>query len=142
MKPLSPEPHNEPLPNPMHEVFCIERAAGMAVEDAGVIISIDDPMPPEAGEFAPARRNRVQRQALRRLNTRLKLLALIERGLGEEDHAFLLRNRRAAAELTWARDLVVCGGLEPEYDEGSGRLLTPWTKQEQSASTTNGGVTP
>ena len=121
----------EPLENPRHEIYAIERAAGLSEDDAMFVSGAAWVMPREPGEKVTPTKSRVQRQTLRRIDARLSVLAEIERGLDEAKHAeFLSRNRRATAELRWFRMVVDHSGVEPDFD-ADGNLIPPRTRTKQ-----------
>ncbi len=133
------EPGSIPLQNPRHEIYAVERAAGLCEQDAEFVAGTAWVIPMEPGESVSPTRTRVQKQTLRRVDARLKVLAELERGLnGVQDREFLLRNARVRAELSWFKLVVECSGIEPEFDE-AGRFIAP-PKRKQSATPTNGGV--
>ena len=57
--------------------------------------------------------SRVRRESLRRVDARLRIPTKLQRGLDETDGAFVVRNRRAIAEMRWIRMVVDASGVEP-----------------------------
>jgi hypothetical protein len=133
-----PNPGSVPLKNARHEIYALERAAGLSETDAGHVAGVAWTMLQEPGERLQGRHSIVQRQALRRLDARLGVLNEIQRGLDEVEYReFLLRNKRAIAELSWFRMIVSNSGIEPPEDS-NGNLILP-TKHKsngQSAAVT------
>ena len=62
------EDGSEPLANPKHEIYALERAAGLSEEDARGVASLDWAMPLEPGEKVTPTRSRIQKQTLMRIS--------------------------------------------------------------------------
>jgi hypothetical protein len=123
-----PRDGTQPLAHPRHEIYCVERGAGLTEEDALHVSGAAYTMSREPGEKV-FKASQLQKQILRRVNARLKLLRFIEDGLDLIEHSgFIIRNRRAAAELNWFRLVVECGGVEPDEDETGNLILLENTK--------------
>lgn len=106
---------SDALQDPRHEIFAIEKSAGVAEELALKVAGVGCVLPREPGEFGGLRRSRIARQALARLDVRIRVLALLGRELEGHDR---LRHLRAIAELRWARAILEGGGIEPsEWQE-------------------------
>ena len=119
------EPGSVPLENARHEIYALERAAGLSKTDAEYVAGVGWAMLQEPGERLQGRHNTVQRQALRRLDARIAVLKEIQTGVDEVEYReFLLRNNRAIAELTWFRMIVSNSGIEPPEDD-DGQLILP-----------------
>lgn len=124
-------PGSQPHRNPRYEIYCVERAAGLSEQDALNICGAEFPLLMQPGEKTTPTRSRVQRQILKRLDTRIAAIDECERGVDrEEHHEFILRNSRARAELDWIRLVVLNGGVEPELDD-DGAPLPPATTAKQ-----------
>ena len=120
-----PNPGSVPLENARHEIYALERAAGLSKTDAEYVAGVGWAMLQEPGERLQGRHNTVQRQALRRLDARIAVLKEIQTGVDEVEYReFLLRNSRAIAELTWFRMIVSNSGIEPPEDD-DGQLILP-----------------
>ena len=130
------EPGSTPLENARHEIYALERAAGLSETDAGYVAGIGWTILQQPGERLQGRHNAVQRQALRRLDARIAVLKEIQTGLDEiEYREFLLRNQRAIAELTWFRMIVSNSGIEPPEDD-DGKLILPRSRKPKSSPNT------
>jgi hypothetical protein len=120
----SPEPGSEPLEDPKCEILAIELAAGLSTQDAEQVAGIRWHMPMEPGERVTATRSRIQKQTLRRVDARLRVLTELCRGVDAMEHSeFLLRQRRAIAELTWFRLVLDCSGVEPDFDDDGKQIV-------------------
>ena len=98
------------LANPKHEIFCVERAAGLDPEDAVVVAGGlhhdgrgDDEPPPQ-------RRSRSARLCIKAIDRRIAFLEMIK--LDSPD--WVCRNGRAIAELRWCQGVIKNGGAEPD----------------------------
>lgn len=130
---MKPEATTSPLANPRHEIYAVERAAGLNEEDAIDICGIEWPMPMEPGEKLLSKRSRVQTQALRRLDARIKVLEILNTGVDKfAQREFWIRNSRAIAELAWFRLIVDNSGCEPDFDEND-QPIAPHNSKEQAA---------
>jgi hypothetical protein len=76
--------------------------------------ALANPLPAKPNEVSGKRRSRVVRQALRRINARIRFLEALEGGPAPLTREVDLRNRRAIGELLWCRALIATGGMEPE----------------------------
>jgi hypothetical protein len=110
----------QPLENPTHEIFAVETAGGLDDEDAVAICGAMCRLPAKSNEVPGKRRSRVARQALRRIDARIRSLEALEGGPALPSREAELRNYRAVAELRWCRALVANGGMEPEewFEDG------------------------
>ena len=134
------EPGSTPLENARHEIYALERAAGLSETDAGYVAGIGWTILQQPGERLQGRHNTVQRQALRRLDARIAVLKEIQTGLDEiEYREFLLRNNRVIAELSWFRMVVSNSGIEPPEDD-DGQLILP--KKQKRTRKSNGSPIP
>lgn len=121
-KPETREP--PPHPNASYEIYCVEIAAGLTSQDAVAVSGWDAPMPLEVGEKVCPAGSPLAHQLLRRIEARMRTIDELERNVdGDERHEFLMRGRRARAELDWVRTLIVSGGVWPACDENGNPIL-------------------
>ncbi len=127
-----PDDGTPPLANPRHEIYAVERAADISEEDAVFTSGVLWKMRKEPAERVCSTKSQIARQILRRVDARLAVLVELEHGLDMPEHAeFLLRNKRATAELRWFKMVVEYGGVEPEEDS-DGNLIPPPKRGKQA----------
>ena len=82
----------------------------------------------------------IQRQALRRIEARIAVLTCLQRDLDDtnpDTRQFLMRNRRAIAELEWFRLVLQNSGTEPDFDDDD-NLIPPKKAARNQTQKTEG----